>query len=227
MITVENVAKVCQNTEIATGCSKPMLSNTSHGYYRFFLPQLYSNIFCNLVFCYICASLWQPSTSQWQSSTGRTKWKEAVFKPFLRATINAGGRRRTKWTNCDVFATQRQLCMTKTLSHKTISYVQKRFKYCMKALPCFAGVLVHARFPLDRCFCWWLSVFNLSYLCLFTRSRESSVWFLLLCDFAVLVLYSYQESTLLWRPWIPLMKIKLCVMNYKLFEVFSHIVGFR
>lgn len=29
----------------------------------------------------------------------------------------------------------------------------------------------------------------------------------------VLVLYSYQESTLLWRPWIPLMKIKLCVIN--------------
>jgi len=29
----------------------------------------------------------------------------------------------------------------------------------------------------------------------------------------VLVLRRYQESTLLWRPWVPLMKIKLCVMN--------------
>lgn len=56
------------------------------------------------------------------------------------------------------------------------------------------------------------NIFQLLFICLFTRSHKSSVLFLLLLC-VVLVLYSYQESTLLWRPWIPLMKIKLCVMN--------------
>ncbi len=53
------------------------------------------------------------------------------------------------------------------------------------------------------------NVFQLLFICLFTRSHKSCVLFLLLLC-VVLVLYSYQESTLLWRPWIPLMRIN-CV----------------
>lgn len=54
----------------------------------------------------------------------------------------------------------------------------------------------------------------LLFICLFTHSQESAVLFLLLLC-VVLVLYSYQESTLLWRPWIPLIIIKLGVINIK------------
>lgn len=50
------------------------------------------------------------------------------------------------------------------------------------------------------------------FICLCTRSLETAVLFLLsLC--VVLVLHSYQESTLLWRPWIPLIKIKFGVLD--------------
>lgn len=57
-------------------------------------------------------------------------------------------------------------------------------------------------------------VFQLLFICLFTRSHKSSVLFLLLLC-VVLVLYSYQESTLLWRPWIPLTKNKTVCNEYK------------
>lgn len=50
------------------------------------------------------------------------------------------------------------------------------------------------------------------FICLCTRSPETAVLFLL-SSCVVLVLHSYQESTLLWRPWIPLIKIKLGVLD--------------
>lgn len=58
---------------------------------------------------------------------------------------------------------------------------------------------------------------RLLFICLLTRSHKSAVSFLLL-SCVVLVLYSYQESTLLWRPWIPLIKIKLGVLKKKKLE---------
>lgn len=87
-----------------------------------------------------------------------------------------------------------------------------------KSVTVLYKVLTSAHFPLtigfvdasQFKFIW--NVFQLLFICLFTRSHKSSVLFLLLLC-VVLVLYSYQESTLLWRPWIPLMKINLCLMN--------------
>lgn len=87
-------------------------------------------------------------------------------------------------------------------------------------------VLTSAQFPLTIVFVdasqfkliW--NVFQLLIICLFTHSHKSAVLVLLLC--VVLVRYSYQESTLLWRPWIPFIKIKLGVMSRNvMFLLFS------
>lgn len=91
---------------------------------------------------------------------------------------------------------------------------QVLYKNCYCTLQGFNLCLLSS----DYWFCWCISVgyelcWTVFQLYLFvTRSHKSSVLFLLL-SCVVLVLHSYQESTLLWRPWIPLMKIKLCVMK--------------
>lgn len=60
------------------------------------------------------------------------------------------------------------------------------------------------------------------FICLCTSSLKTAVLFLLsLC--VVLELHSYQESTLLWRPWIPLIKIKLGVLDFSLRLFISHV----
>lgn len=96
-------------------------------------------------------------------------------------------------------------------------------------------VLTSAHFPLTIVFVdasqfkliW--NVFQLLFICLFTHSHKSAVLFLLLLC-VVLVLYSYQESTLLWRPWIPLIKNKTWCNEYKFkglyfwFYVHIHVV---
>lgn len=106
-----------------------------------------------------------------------------------------------------------QPCMTKNSRYRQSATCLK--KYCTKMFLYSAGVqplltLLWLIMVLLTHLSWILYELSFSSYLFVTLSHKSSVLFLLLLC-VVLVLYSYQESTLLWRPWIPLMKINLCV----------------
>lgn len=113
------------------------------------------------------------------------------------------------------------MCTTKWRLPQTISYIHVWSAYCTKWL--LYSAESDASATLSSCCCFFSDATRLElvwnsprllFICLLTRSHKSGVLFLL-SSCVVLVLYSYQESTLLWRPWIPLIKIKLGVLEKK------------
>lgn len=140
-----------------------------------------------------------------------------THQTLLRLTIKAGGKGyKNGKKNCPYNRNDSQLCMTKisrcrqsaTCRNKS-SIVQKR--YCTSQSVNLCSLSSDCRFC--RCISVYAHIKCLSTLIYLSFHLFTSVLFLLLLLCVVLVLYSYQESTLLWRPWIPLMKIKRCVMN--------------
>lgn len=100
-------------------------------------------------------------------------------------------------------------CRQSATCRNKSSIVQKR--YCTSQSVNLCSLSSDCRFC--RCISVYAHIKCLSTLIYLSFHLFTSVLFLLLLLCVVLVLYSYQESTLLWRPWIPLMKIKRCVMN--------------
>lgn len=126
------------------------------------------------------------------------------------------------------------MCTTKWRLPQTISYIHVWSVYCTKRL--LYSAESDASATLSSCCCFFSDATQLElvwnsprllFICLLTRSHKSAVLFLL-SSCVVLVLYSYQESTLLWRPWIPLIKIKRGVLekkkNMKVFISFSFLM---
>ncbi len=151
---------------------------------------------------------------------------DAVFRtlnanPFGRLTIKAGGRgcksgktvkflehcpyNRNGIINCawpkNAAIDNQLLAEMNRVLYKSITVLCR--VWCSAHFPLTIAFVDASQFKLIS------NVFQLLFICLFTRSHKSCVLFLLLLCI-VLVLYSYQESTLLWRPWIPLMRIN-CV----------------